>query len=237
MKAKTILLATLVAALSFQCSKSADETGEISLPPPKPPLENPDTSPEPTTGVVTYVPTVTGQGFTGDSNARLVVDSLAGTVAPEFDFLPSWLEGRGGDEINSSKVSEILLYENGRVYVTRTHSFSLLWAPDGYGGSTIRYWDLDYGIVQHEGQPDEITITGTGKGSHFYGLVYEPYDAWLASYEAWLTSEITFEFRGVQIEGTNDFQGHFALEEKSPDETYNLFLSGTLTLERDPEKN
>lgn len=233
MKTKSILLSIFFAALSFQCSKTSDDTDEIALPSPKPPVENPDSSPEPTTGMVTYVPTVTGQGFTGDSNARLAVDSLSGTVAPEFDFLLSWLEGRGGDEINSSNASEILLHENGRVYVTRTHSFSLLWAPDGYGGSTIRYWDLDYALVQHEGQPDEITITGTGKGSHLYGLVHEPYEAWLASYEAWLASEITFEFRGTQIEGTDDFHGNFSMDEQSPDETYNLILSGTLTLERD----
>lgn len=227
MKTKILFLLLLSSTLSLQCSKSDDETDEISIPPAKPPVDNQDSSPEPETGEVKYVPTIYAEGFATGSNARLIVNTLAAEVAPEFQYLVYWVDGSSTDGWGS-KVTEVLLHENGRVYVKRPGSgFSLLFADDGWGGSYIYYWDLEFAVFQQEGQPDEITITGKGRGSHVYEITNE----------AWLASEITFDFKGYQIEGTYDFEGNFTLEEKSPDETYNLFLSGSLTLERDPEKN
>lgn len=229
MKTKLFFLLALFIALNIQCSKTSDNTDEISLPPPKPTVDNQDATPEPKIGEVKYVPTVYAEGFATGSNARLIVDSLAGTVAPEFQDILSWLDGTPNPMAWGSEVSEILLHDNGRVYVEipGISQYSLLYVDDGWGGSYIYYWDLRFEIVQQEGQPDEITITGTGKGSHIYEITNE----------AWLASEITFEFKGYQVEGTDDFEGNFTLEEKSPDETYDLFLSGTLTLERDPERD
>lgn len=228
MKTKLLFLLMLYAALSFQCSKN-DDSDALSLPRAKPPVENQDPNPNPTTGEVKYVPTVYAEGFSTGSNARLIVDSLSAAMAPEFQYVVPWLDGSGDPMAWGSKVSEILLHDNGRVYVMlpAISPYSLLYVDDGWGGSYINYWDLEYAIIQSEGQPDEITITGTGKGSHLYEITNE----------AWLRSEITFEFRGVRVEDTYNFQGNFTLDEQSPDETYNLFLSGTLTLERDPERD
>lgn len=228
MKTKNLLLLTLFSALSLQCSKN-DDTDPISLPPAKPPVDNQDSSPEPKTGEVEYVPTVYAEGFSTGSNARLIVDSLSATIAPEFQYVVSWLDGSSDPMDWGSEITQILLHDNGRVYVKipGLTPYSLLYVDDGWGGSFINYWDLEYAIIQSEGQPDEITITGTGKGSHLYEITNE----------AWLSSEITFEFRGVRVEGTDNFQGNFTLDEQSPDETYNLFLSGTLTLKRNPERD
>lgn len=223
MKTKLLFLLVLFAALSFQCSRN-DDSDAISLPPPKPPGDNQDSTPEPKTGEVNYRPTVYAEGFATGSNARLVVDSLNVAVAPEFQYVVSWLDGSSTDEWGS-KVSEIWLHSDGRVYVEipGNPKVSLLCVDDGWGGFYIPYWDLKYAVVQSEGQPEEITIAGTGKGSHIFEITYE----------AWQASEINFEFRGIQIEGTHNFMGSFTLDEKSPDEKYNLLATGTLTLEWD----
>ena len=223
-----MLLLILFSVFSIQCSKSMDDTEQIPIQPPRPYAENPDSSTDPHTGEVKFAPTFYAEGFATGSNAQLIVDSLAADVAPQFQDLVSWLEGSSADRWGS-KVTRIFMHDNGSVYVEvpRFWGFSLLFVDDGWGGSYIYYWDLEYVITQIDGQPDEITITGSGKGSHIYQITSE----------AWLASEIDFDFKGVQIEGTNNFQGTFTLDEKSPDETYNLLLSGTLTLNRDPERD
>lgn len=225
MKTKLFFLLALFAALSFQCSSTDDESDAILFPPVKPAADTPDTTPDPTTGQVKYVPTVYPEGFATGSNARLIVDSLAAVLAPEFQYVIPWLDGTSDPMAWGSKVSEVFLHDNGSVYVEipGIAKYSLLYVDDGWGGSYIYYWDLQYAIVQQEGQPDEITISGTGKGSHVYEITNE----------AWLASQITLEFRGVQVGGTRDFRGNFTLDERSPDEKFNLSLSGTLTLERD----
>ena len=224
MKTKLLFLLTLFAALSIQCSRNDDDSNALSLPPIRPSVDNQDSTPEPKTGEVKYVPTLYPNGYASRSNARLVVDSLAVTVAPEFQYVVSWLDGSSANDWGS-KVSEIWLHSDGRVYVgiPGGPKASLLCADDGWGGSYIDYWDLEYTLVQSAGQPHTITINGIGKGSHILEITNE----------AWQASEITFEFSGIQIEGTHNFMGSFTLDEKSPDEKYNLLAASTLTLEWD----
>lgn len=231
MKANEIflLLVVMVSALSYQCSRADDAADELSLPPTRPSEETPDATDDPVTP--DSIPdSTTGEGNTGQavyyngyanySNARLVVDSLTVAVAPEFQDEVAWLQG---SEFPASKISELLLQDNGSVYVGVPEypygTGSLLYAP-GWDIPLIHYWNLEYAMVQSEGQPDEVSITGTGWGSHLFGI---PYDVWVVS-------EVTFAYRGIQIGGTNTFEGNFFLEERSPEEKYNLTLSGAATL-------
>lgn len=230
MKAKDVILLLLISALFTQCTKNVDETDEFSQPPTRPSVESPDATPEPatpdsipedTTGDVNAEPTLYDNGYANFHNARLTVDSLTVTVAQEFQYVVGCLDGRDNPMGNGSVYTDILLYSDGAVYVRIPVDYSCsLLNGFNYYGPLIYHWDLEYALVQQSGQPDEITISGTGRGSHI----------WEIPYDAWVRSEITFEFRGVQIEGTNNSGGNFTLEERSPEEKYNLSLSGSATL-------
>ena len=226
MSTKSFFWLILFAALSFQCSKTTDETDEISFPPAKPSVENPDSTPEPTPGKGNQGPAFSATGFADASNARLIVNSLNARVDPENQYVVAWLEGNndnGACCYDGSKISELFLHEDGTVYASllRNDRFSILNLPYGGDWTYIFQWNLEYLLVEHAALPDEMVISGTGLGSYFYG------DA------ANNSLGIRFEFTGTQIEGTKDFEGPFTLEEKSRDEKYSLFLTGTLTLERD----
>ena len=221
MKTKQLILLTFFWALSIQCSKNTDDADELSVPPARPAVENPDSK----TGEGANVPTLTASGFADASNARLIVNSLEANVASEFQYVIAWLEGNndnGACCYNGSKMSELFLHEDGTVYASKLMNdrFSLLNLPYGGDWTYIYDWNLQYFLVEQAQQPAELVITGTGLGSYFYG---NPYNS----------SVIWFEFKGVQIEGTDDFEGNFTLDEKSPDEKYSLSVTGTLTLERD----
>jgi len=222
MKANDVYLfvGVMASALIFQCSGADDAADELTLPP------DPVSTPGPTTGEANHEATFYPNGFADSSNARLVVDSLSGRVDPEFQYVVSWL---GGNNDNGaccdygSKVSDIFLHDDGKVYVSRLENdkFSLLNLPYGGDWTYIFQWNLEYIITDHTQQPDELVITGAGLGSYLYGD------------QSRYSLGIRFEFRGVQIVDTNDFYGSFTLEEKSSDERYNLSVTGTLTLERD----
>ena len=232
MKTKNIFLLWLwvliVSAWNVQCSRADDAADERSLPPTRPSEEiadsiadtaTPDSISDSTTGEENVVQDLYYNGYVSFSNSRLTVNSLTVTVAPDFQYVVGCLDGSG--MVNGSAYSDILLYNDGAAYVRIPwdYSCSLLNGFHWYG-PLIYHWDLEYSVVRQAGQPDEITLSGTGRGSHIYEI---PYDAWVRS-------EITFEFRGIQIEGTYTFEGNFALEERSPEEKYNLSLSGSATL-------
>lgn len=225
----------MVSAFSLQCSKADIETDELSLPPVRPSPENPDSISDPVTP--DSIPdSTTGEGnvvwnngYANYYNAWLTVNSLTAIVAPDLQQEVTWLDGSADPMASNNTISELLLQDDGSVYVAAPNypygSESMLYVP-GWETPLIYHWDLEYVVVQQAGQPDEITISGTGRGSHF----------WTISFEAWVKSEVTFEFRGVQIAGSADrFEGNFTLEERSPEEKYNLSLSGSATLHRKQE--
>ena len=211
MKANNLFLLFLLSSLSFQCSKESDYT-EV-----KPGLA-------PTYETKAYF---WEDGFSNVSNARLVVEDLNATLDPEFQDVTGFMDGSSEGNVGGSKTSEVYLQDSGRVFIQNIGvAFSLMCATDGWGINYINQWNLTYSITREDGLPEEIAISGTGRGSHIIQLFWDNTDAYNAS-------EIQFEFRGVQIEGTNDFKGSFTLDEISPDEKYNLLATGTLTLERD----
>ena len=211
MKTKNLPLFFLLSSLSFQCSEESVYT-EV-----KPGLA-------PTYETKAYF---WEDGFSNVSNARLIVEDLSATLDPEFQAVAGFMDGSSQGNVGGSKTSEVYLQDSGRVFIQNIGiAFSLMCATDGWGINYINQWYLTYSSAREAGQPEEIVISGTGRGSHIMELYWDNTDAYNASV-------ILFEFRGVQIEGTDDFEGHFTLEEKSPDEKYNLLLSGTLTLERD----
>lgn len=231
-----LLLIWMVSAWSFQCSGSDDAADALSLPPSRPSDESPDATPEAatpdstpegSTDEVKIVPTLYDNGYANFHNARLTISSLNLTVSPEFQYVLGCFDGSDNPMVKGNAYSDILLYTDGIAYVgiPPDYSCSLLYEPGYYGDPFIYHWDLEYALVRQAGQPDEIILSGTGRGSHIYEI---PYDAWVKS-------EIAFEFRGVLIEGTNkgtnSFEGNFTLEERSPEEKYNLSLSGAATLE------
>lgn len=223
MKTKLLLLLTLFAALNIQCSKDSGEPEEIAAPPTaKPDVPEPVGSPDDWYGPAADTTLFYENGYSTISNARLIVDSLAASVAPEFQYVISSLEGSGDYMALSSKISELQLQEDGAVYVgiPRDQFGSLLYVP-GWDVPRIYHWDLEYSLIENANRPAEIIIIGTGRGSHI----------WEISYAAWVKSEITFEFRGIQMEGADDFVGSFTLFETSPEEKYNLQVSGMATLE------
>lgn len=229
MKTKLILLLALVAALSIQCTKDSGDTEEImDRTISKPEIPPSPGSPDDWYGPDVYVDSVLYEfGYSNVFNARLVVDSLSARVNPEFQYVVSRLDGSSLDD-SSSKISGLFLNDEGTVYVTipPTQKSSLLyhsnpWYSFDWGGAISISWDLEYSFVLHEGQPDEITISGSGLGSYVDGNPYTEGGG----------AKITFEFRGAQIEGTNDFKGSFTLDETSPEEKYNLQASGIATLE------
>lgn len=213
MNAKLQFLLTLFAAMCIQCSKESVYTGGNAVGPPPPPETK------------AYFDQ---NGFSTVSNARLVVNDLDTAVDAEFQYVAGYLDGSNEGNWGGTKISEVFLFEDDRVFITNPAYIvhSLLCVTDGWGIFYINQWDLTYSITREAGQPEEITISGTGRGSHVYELYWDNTDAYDAS-------EILFEFKGIQIEGTNNFEGSFTLDEKSPDEKYNLLVTGNLTLERD----
>jgi len=211
MKTKNLFLLFLLSSLGFQCSKESDYSGV-----------NP--GPAPTFETKAYF---WEDGFSNVSNARLIIDDLNAILDPEFQDVVGFMDGSSEGNVGGSKTSEVYLQDNGRVFIQNIGiAFSLMCATDGWGINYINQWNLTYSITREAGQPEEIVISGTGRGSHIFQLFWDNTDAYNAS-------EILFEFRGVQIEGTHNFEGSFTLDEKSPDEKYNLLATGTLTLERD----
>ena len=212
MKTKSFLWLILFAALSYQCSKE-------SVFPEDNPGSNSSTI---ETEAYFYV-----EGFSNVSNARLVVNSLDATVDPEFQYVASFMDGSSEGNVGGSKISEVFLFDDGRVFIKIPYiTHSLMCVVDGWGIRYINQWDLTYSITREAGKPEEIAISGTGRGSHIYELYWDETDAYT-------TSEILFEFKGTQIEGTNDFAGSFTLDEKSADAKFNLSVTGILILERD----
>jgi len=213
MKTRDLLFLFLLSALGFQCSKES-----VNI------IENVGGE-APTDESKAYF---YEDGYSTDSNARMIVNDLDATVDPEFQYVAGYLDGSSEGNWGGSKISEVFLWDDGRVFVRNptyiTHS--LMCVADGWGINYINRWNLTSSITREVGKPEEIIISGTGRGSHIYELYWD-------NTEAYNASEILFEFRGIQIEGTNDFEGSFMLDEKCSDEKYNLFVSGTLTLERD----
>lgn len=211
MKTKLLFLSALFAALSIQCSKESVFNGG-----------NPGMAPTYETKAYFWE-----DGFSNVSNARLIVEDLNATLDPEFQDVAGFMDGSSEGNVGGSKTSEVYLQDSGRVFIQNMGTaFSLMCATDGWGINYINQWYLTYSITREAGQPEEIVINGTGRGSHIFQLYWDNSDAYNAS-------EILFEFRGFQIEGTHNFEGSFTLNEKSPDEKYNLLATGTLTLERD----
>lgn len=213
MKTKNLFLLLLLSALSFQCSKESVFNGE-----------NPESN-SPSIETMAYF---SEDGYSTVSNARLIVNDLDATVEHEFQYITSYLDGSSEGNWGGSKISEMFLLGDGRVFITSppyiTHS--LMCVQDGWGIRYIHLWKLTYSITQEADLPAEITISGMGRGSHIYELYWGNTDVYNAS-------EILFEFKGIQIEGTNNFEGNFKLDEKSPDEKFNLSVTGNGTLERD----
>lgn len=229
MKKKLFFILALFAALSIQCTKDSGEAEELVVRPTSKPEILPSWgSPDDWYGPHVYVDSVLNDyGYSKAFNARLVVDSLSARVNPEFQDVVSRLDGTSLDS-SSSKISGLFLNDEGTVYVAilSTERSSLLyhsnpWFSFDWGGVFAISWDLEYSFVVHAGLPDEIAITGRGLGSHIDGNPYSTGGG----------SKITFEFWGTQIEGTNDFQGNFTLDETSPEEKYNLQATGIATLE------
>jgi len=229
MKTKLFFLLALCTALSIQCTKDSGETEEIVVgPKSKPEIPTSAGSPDDWYGADVYVDSVLYEfGYSKVFNARLVVDSLSARVNPEFQYVVSRLDGSSPDD-SSSKISGLFLKDDGTVYVAipPTQRSSLLYHSNpgfsfDWGGAISISWDLEYSFVSQEGLPDEIAISGRGLGSYVDG---NPYIAGGGA-------KIVFEFRGRQIEGTNDFEGNFTLDETSPEEKYNLQAAGKATLE------
>ncbi|MBC2839059.1 hypothetical protein [Robiginitalea sp. SC105] len=240
MKTKKVVLflVGMVSAISIHCSREDDATDEFSLPPAQPSEESPEAPPEsvppdsipgPDPESSVAEPAIYYNGYANYTNARLIVNSETVSVAPEFQYVVGCMNGSDNAWGYGTNISGLLLQNDGAVYVgtQQVGSCSLMYVSGGFieFEQWIYRWNLEYTIVINDGKPDEIAITGTGRGSHI----------WEIPYDAWVQSDITFEYHGVQIEGTSNYEGSFKLEERSPNQKYNLSVSGTATLERELE--
>ena len=232
MKTIKLVLMVVCIALSLQCSDDSGNTDEI-LGPTKDIEEalddkNSDLTDESNTDNLIVV-----DGISNISNARLVVNNISSFQVTEgFEYFESQILGESSPgPVEGSNTSRVYLSEQeNAVYIEAqyAHFFSLLGVTDGFGINGLSYWDLVYSVVEEVGVKQEISITGSGKGSHIF------YDCWTNNetlQEFLERNDITFEFQGTLMEGTNTyFQGSFSINETSTDGTCMLSCSGTTTL-------
>ena len=219
MKTKSLLLLTLFAILHIQCSK--DEAAPESV-------HN------------EFQASFNENGYANVSNARLVVTEIDTYEADEgFIGVIDMLLG-GPDTffggVQPTAQSDIFLDSQGDIYVRlpegMERAYSLLCVGSQLSND-IPEWDLTYTVSGGAPGPEEISISGTGVGSHIFYL-YLISEAYNETAEVqYATASIEFSFRGTLVPGTNDFEGHFTLKEVSSNPKLNLTVTGTLTLERD----
>ena len=217
MKTKLLILLTLFAALNMQCSK--DEAA------PESPIDE-------------FLAFFNDSGYTSQSNARLVVTGIDAYETEWSGVIDMLLGGPdtffGG--LQPTAQSDVFLNSQGDVYVHypdgMERTYSLLCVGSSFSND-IPKWDLAYTISGGDPGPEEITISGTGIGSHIYYLylISEAYNETAAVQYA--TASIEFSFRGTLVPGTKHYVGPFTLKEVSSNPKLNLTISGTLTLERD----
>ena len=230
----------LCAAVSIQCSDdNGDQADEVSLKKPNrntglaDDSDNAPANVNPPGGDTQSVFWV-DNGFANDANARLVVNSINSFQVTEGnEFLYGELLGGGGPgpAVRSNTTEVFLDYETQAVYVfdPQYQLVTLLYFSDAWGFRWLNAWDLQLAVLEESGEEEEITISGTGRGSHLY-------DCWTneKTFDEFMErAEVAFEFTGRRKEGTNDFEGPYALSETSLDQTCMLLCSGTMTLERD----
>lgn len=217
MKTKLLILLTLFAALNIQCSK--DEAA------PESPQDE-------------FLAFFNDSGYSSQSNARLVVTYID-TYETEWSGVIDMLLG-GPDTffggLQTTAQSDVFLNSQGDVYVRipdgMERAYSLLCVGSSISND-IPKWDLTYAVSGGAPGPEEISISGTGEGSHifFLYLISEAYNE--TAEVQFATASIEFTFRGTRMPGTNDFEGPFTLKEVSSNPKLNLTVSGTLTLEWD----
>ena len=237
MKAKSLFLLFFLSVLNFQCTTDTDDPNEILKQSES--TEDVEDFPDESTNTPNESrPQYFINGFSNISNARLVVNGISSFEVTEgYEYLRAELMGGAGpgpaERSNSTGVfldsaqSTVYIYDYGYQLI------SPLFVTDAWGFKALANWDLKVSVVEEAGLEQEITISGSGKGSHIF------YDCWgivdeMETYDAFLErNDISFEFRGIRMEGTEDyFQGPFSLTENSTDQTCMLNCSGIMTLIR-----
>ena len=238
MKPKKLLLMMICMALSVQCS---DDTGEPDAISGKPLPEGTD-SPEAPFGDNS----ITILGYSDVSNARLIVNTVDSViVAPEYAFVADWVQGLGdpgrpGSILDSNTTDVFFDFSTHResidgrpllIKFPESSLFTLLCVSDDWGTLYLPHWDLKYSIEYCPGCDSawslyDITINGTGKGSHILDLYNFHRDVYK-------TAEVSFEFKGTQFDRGYNATGSFSIIETSAEPGFNLAIYGTLTVEFD----
>ena len=166
-------------------------------------------------------------GYTDVTNARLLVtrvDSVA--VDPEYAYISDWWnQNPGGGIRENTAVTEVYFdFLSNAVKVTFPEDarYALLCASDNSGTLWLPQWDLQYDW--DEG--GRLTLGGKGRGSH----LPEAINLYYEQFEAFLASEVLFEFRGEWDGKTDSYMGTFSVIEKSPEAAFNLEIYGAMTV-------
>ena len=167
-------------------------------------------------------------GYTDVTNARLIVTSVDSVVVdPEYAYIADWIQGLGDTSWGISNTTKVFFdYDSNSFKVTfpENASYSLLSASDNGGTLWLPQWDLKYEWDESGG----LTISGKGRGSHVPDAIF----LYLEQFEAFLASEVLFEFSGV-LDRRNEMKGTFSIIEKSPENSFNLEIYGTLAILND----